>query len=139
MTNQSIKWFFIYTYAFLPLVILYRFTYCWASIRILFYPMATEWLTPSLILIIVDWLIASIFLAFVIYGLHKQRLWGWRLNWLILLGIAVFTGMPPSLVWMLKKHANVDLTLALALWAFVTLVWFWPNFIYFKKRRYLFR
>ena len=136
--KSPMKWSTFYTYVFLPLVILYRFAYGWASIRMLFYPKVPDWLTPSIVLSIVDWLIASIFLAFIIYGLHKRRLWGWRLNWISIAGIALLTGIPPSAVWMLARHGNTDLTLLPVIWVPLTLLWCWPNFVYFKKRRHLF-
>ena len=61
-------------------------------------------------------------------GLHRRCLWAWRLNWFVLVLGTLFTP--------LDKADNV--TMYLVFLMAVTLLWFLPNAIYFKKRRCLF-
>lgn len=68
----------------------------------------------------------SIFCTIVIIGLHQRRLWSWKLNWGLLI---LFTVLMPF------KYTRIPYWIALALVAYL---WFFPNYIYFKKRKHLF-
>lgn len=74
-------------------------------------------------------LIWSILLAFLLYGLHKRRLWGWKLNWVVLV-----IGL---LLYPLKYYTRGAIFYFVVLILGV-LIWGLPNYIYFKKRRHLF-
>lgn len=65
--------------------------------------------------------------GFVLVGLHRRTLWGWKLNWVYLATtvlLLAWTG--PSLL---------SQALGIPFWA---LVWGFPNYFYFKRRRHLF-
>jgi hypothetical protein len=65
---------------------------------------------------------------FLFIGLHRRRLWGWRLNWFVLV-----------LEVMLRPLDKADnLTMYVVFLVAGALFWLLPNTIYFKKRRYLF-
>lgn len=78
--------------------------------------------------------ILAIYFCFVLYGLYNRRLWGWVGNWIIL-------GMPISLALLdllaLGKNLPAQIGSILAN-VMGSLIWFLPNYIYFKKRRFLF-
>jgi len=79
-------------------------------------------------LIIVPIVIYGIFICFLIYGLHKRRFWGWTCNW-IHLGMTVLLNAAIS-----KQSWGVYMVTVILL----SLIFFLPNYIYFKKRRLLF-
>jgi len=66
--------------------------------------------------------------VFLFVGLHRRRLWGWRLNWFVLVLVVLLGPL---------GRAEDSTTYFLFLIA-VALLWLLPNAIYFKKRRYLF-
>jgi len=66
------------------------------------------------------------FCVFLFVGLHRRRFWGWRLNWYSLVLDVVLNPLG-------KGPAMYFLCLVVG-----ALLWFLPNAIYFKKRRYLF-
>ena len=71
------------------------------------------------------------------YGLHCRASWVWTLNWL---SVFSFTLIMPSSIWLDSFHKpNSDPAFVMGLvFLFGALVWFWPNFVYWKKRRCLF-
>jgi len=64
----------------------------------------------------------------VFVGLRRRRLWGWKLNWILL---AV-----ESLLFPLTSESGLSY---FGLLAIVALLWIWPNYVYFRKRRHLFK
>jgi len=69
-----------------------------------------------------------------IVGLHLRKLWGWKLNWVLLVSECFF--YPFS---MAENTSGTELLWLLIVgWIILGLGWGLPNFIYFKKRRVLF-
>jgi hypothetical protein len=116
------KWLFFWTYIRLPLGILshlgsWRFVREAATLDRLDYGVfgaVLGLLFPLLIILHIA----------VIVGLARRRLWGWKLNWIIL---TVESALIP---WFYFETTFLGLVFALA--------WFAANFDYFRKRRYLF-
>ncbi|MHA1381733.1 MAG: hypothetical protein ACTSRG_25470 [Candidatus Helarchaeota archaeon] len=117
------RWLSFYTYYYLP------FTILWSLIRIgaNSYDLSEKgyYINPITIFLV---LLEDIFTCFIIYGLHKRKLWAWFAN-LIWLGIVVFLG-PLST----SKSEEVYFGAVFLL----GLLYFLPNYIYFKKRKELF-
>ena len=82
---------------------------------------------PSNTLFIIG-LICSIPLFFLFIGLRKRRLWGWKLNWVILVAGVLLIPL---------DYAGTVIIYLIGV-VFGLLVWFLPNYFYFKKRRPLF-
>ena len=70
----------------------------------------------------------SILLGCLFYGLYKKRLWGWKLNWILLVIGVLLTPLE-------YEKGAVFYFVGLVSGG---LIWFLPNYIYFKKRRALF-
>ena len=84
-----------------------------------------------------------ILMIFLMVGLHKRRLWGWRLNWFIL-GMETFL-LPLNQILetpvndvLFEKMPSSFFIIYAGLVVVCFLIWFLPNYIYFKKRRALF-
>jgi hypothetical protein len=73
-------------------------------------------------------IIGDILICFLIYGLHKRYLWAWTANW-ILLGAVVLLAPLSS-----AKETGVYLVAVIL----IGILFFIPNYIYFRKRRVLF-
>jgi len=71
----------------------------------------------------------------VIYGLHRRKLWAWQWNWIVI-SIA-YVGM---LVPMFPNTSSIgDMFMQFVVRLFVgSLIWMWPNYVYWKKRKNLF-
>jgi len=65
---------------------------------------------------------------FLFIGLRRRRLWGWRLNWFVLVLEVLLRPLDEA----------DDLTMYVVFLVAAALFWLLPNAIYFKKRRYLF-
>ena len=110
----SMSWYYFYTYIRLPLGIL-------AS------------LGTALQMEIIEYFFLTAFFAFyqliVILGLSKFKLWGWTLNMFLLIAECFFYSI---------NNAQTQLYQGIILFIVIALLWFLPNFIYFKKRIKLF-
>lgn len=94
----------------------------------------------------------------VAFGLHKRKLWAWQWNWLALALVYVaflvpvpirdFDGSFPGFValgikmltstrWTRDSFGDLALPLAVRL-ILASLIWLWPNWVYWKKRVGLF-
>ena len=77
--------------------------------------------------------LVAFFQLTVAYGLHNRRLWAWQWNWVLI----VLTGISPAV-----ENALVipgDFWPRFAVGIVVTgLVWIWPNYVYWRKRQFLF-
>lgn len=106
---SQMKWFFFYTYFFLPSLV----------IKSMLIPK-----TSTVLEYVVVFLFCSLFVS-VILGLHKRRIWAWKLNWFVLL-----------LISSVSARANgVPYLIGLLVFGYL---WFFPNYIYFRKRKCLF-
>lgn len=128
-TNASRKiatrWLSFYTYAFLPFKILTSFVPLLAEYDTLIEQGYKVELDP---LIFVPIVVGDIFICFLIYGLHKKKLWGWICNWIFLGAMVLLNPI------YLKMSFGAYLVGVILL----SLTFFLPNYIYFKKRRFLF-
>lgn len=61
-------------------------------------------------------------------GLWQRRLWGWRLNWVMLALVVFLVGIPTS-------QTTVGSAIGVGV---IALIWGLPNFLFFKRRRHLF-
>ena len=118
LDELSVKWLWFYTYIRIPLGILSMLASMPESGN-LYDPRGIE---RSIALS------AIAFSVLLFIGLHKRKLWGWRLNW-VSLGLEVF--LVP-----LGRTENI-VTYVIFVAALIC-VWFVPNAIYFEKRRHLF-
>jgi hypothetical protein len=66
--------------------------------------------------------------ATLFVGLHKRQLWGWKLNWFSLLFEVIALPITRS------NTFNEYIIMS----GMLMVIWFLPNFIYFKKRKHLF-
>lgn len=119
------RWLTFYTYAFLPFRVLAGFVPVLAQydkLREKGYSVSITFpdLAPAIIF--------GIFIVVVIYGLHKRFMWGWICNW-IFLGTTTL-GSPLSMTKGIGPYI-----VAVAIWI---LIFFVPNYFYFKRRKILF-
>jgi DNA-directed RNA polymerase subunit RPC12/RpoP len=128
-TNASRKiatrWLSFYTYAFLPFRILTSFVPLLAEYDRLVEQGYKAELNLLMFAPIVVW---NIFICFLIYGLHKKKFWGWVCNW-------IFLG---AVVLLSPVYYKISFGAYLVAVMLSLLIFFLPNFIYFKKRRFLF-
>jgi hypothetical protein len=69
----------------------------------------------------------------VAYGLHNRKIWAWRWNWVVIV-LTWFSGAIPN-----SFGSSVDFWAKFVILVPVFgLVWMWPNYVYWKKRRLLF-
>ncbi|MCD6492752.1 MAG: tetratricopeptide repeat protein [Archaeoglobaceae archaeon] len=78
----------------------------------------------------------SILQFVVAYGLHHRRLWAWKWNWVIII-IEYITGTIPILTPNIESYAKLVARLFFKA-IFLGLIWMWPNYVYWKKRKVLF-
>lgn len=114
--TKRLRWLKLWSYVFLPL-------FC-----VLFGLLAVQnqmpWLWASL---------AALFSAVTALGLHQHKRWGWTLNW------AMVTAVGLTLAGVLAfddsgRFVN-KLFLTVPMMGFL---WFWPNYVYWRKRSVLF-
>lgn len=107
-------WYYFYTYIRLPLGILVGLGIALQT-KIIEYVLIT--------------FVFAIFQLIVVVGLSRLKLWGWNLNMILLISECFFYSI---------SRAEGDLYLGIVLFILMALLWFLPNFIYFKKRIKLF-
>ena len=71
----------------------------------------------------------------VVYGLHYRKLWAWQWNWVVI-GVA-YLGM---LIPILPNGSDSDNVVMQFMVRLVvgSLIWMWPNYVYWNKRKILF-
>jgi len=121
----STRWLWFYTYILLPFGILMSFVPTLAALDDLKHTGYQIEITPMIFVPIIFY---DIFLCFLIYGLHKRRFWAWVCNW-VNLGMVVFFNTA-----IFDKPFGVYIVTTVLL----SLVFFLPNYFYFKRRRTLF-
>lgn len=73
----------------------------------------------------------------VAYGLHHRILWAWKWNWVLLIITCMSMALPTPTPGIHSSEADLVVQ-------FITkavlggLIWMWPNYVYWKKRRDLF-
>ena len=125
-TGVPLKWFKFYTYFRIPAGILLSLV--WVS----FLLHLDEYLILPLVLLIFNMII----LIILFIGLSTKKLWGWKFNFFVLIYETVIISFN-SVSNLGKDRDSLIFAFLLALIT-VCLVWLLPNWIYFKKRKYLF-
>lgn len=119
------RWLKFYVYVFLPFRIFTSFVPTLAQYDKLIEAGYKVELSP---LTFVPTIIWDIFICFVIYGLYKRRHWAWICNWIFM---AIMVLMSPI---DFQKSFGAYIVAVILL----SLIFFLPNYFYFKKRRSLF-
>lgn len=120
--DLPVRWLEFYTYVRIPLGIAMSLILCARTIALCYQDVG--YVTLSVGLTLFDCALGS----FLLVGLHRRRLWGWTLNWVVLAAEPV-----------LRPIAQVDNALQYAIFLVGgILFWLIPNAIYFYKRKYLF-
>ena len=117
-TPLPMQWFKFYTYVRIPLGILYVLFVAPFQIA-----QATSRTVAAVIVAIAA--VDVVLLLFLFFGLHRRRLWGWRLNWFVL---ALETLLFPLL-------GVRDVTSMITMFLVALALWFWPNATYFRERK----
>jgi len=79
------------------------------------------------------WLWLSYLHFYLAYGLHQRRLWAWRWNWVMLVATWIGGSIPDF------SGATLDfLTNFYVVFLIFGVLWMWPNYVYWKKRQFLF-
>lgn len=124
-SQLSTRWLFFYTYILLPFNIFFSFGLPLAEQEKFLEQGIRTQINP---MVFVPIIIVSMFISFVIYGLHKRRLWGWTCNWGFLVGTTLMGPM----------NTAPDIGTYIVAIILMSVMFLLPNYIYFKKRRYLF-
>lgn len=116
------KWLTIWNYFFLPISGINNTVIAFTTPEISIGLIATT-------LTIVQFLTA--------FGLYYRKIWAWRLNWFALV-IAYFSGVIlPRFIKQSYGFEEPDTQLVLRMIVGI-LIWIWPNYVYWKKRKELF-
>ena len=95
---------------------------------------------PTIGIIIVPIAILLILVAIlqfvVAYGLHNRKIWAWQWNWVVIV-LSWFSAAKPNSPNSFGSSA-VFWTQFIIQFSVVGLIWMWPNYVYWKKRRALF-
>jgi hypothetical protein len=67
----------------------------------------------------------------VAYGLHNRKIWAWQLNWVLILLSCLIPRAANSSIDFWAQLIIIQIPL-------FGLIWMWPNYVYWKKRRVLF-
>jgi hypothetical protein len=102
-----------------------------------------------MVMIIIITIIIYSFVISVGIGLNKKKLWAWKANWAIIIGEPLMLALS-TLIFALNKipervspeeqlnYFIIWLGYFIVMFGILSLLWIWPNYIYFKKRRALF-
>ena len=118
---KETKWLWFWNYISLPLGVIWSFLYILSC--------------PILAIVLVP--VAGVYIATII-GLHCRKKWGWIMNW-IAIGVTYLNLILPNPAAMSNKKVEVFWTLVGINIFIYGLVWIWPNVVYWKKRKCLFR
>ncbi|HQO35216.1 MAG TPA: GYF domain-containing protein [bacterium] len=117
----SIRWFMFYVYVRIPLGI-----FLGVLSEIMFFP-GTYQYDPAMYVFGLIFTVFDVCMStFLLVGLHRRRLWGWKLNWVCL--------VLDVLVFPFRAENGIQYVILLIF----AVVWLWLNGIYFKKRKCLF-
>jgi hypothetical protein len=105
------KWFYFYSYILLPVL----------TISMLARINRLESIESYIALML------CVYLIITLIGLYLRRLWGWKMNWVILVFLTL-----QSPIQGIKRISYLT---GLVIMAYI---WLFPNYIYFKKRKHLF-
>lgn len=77
-------------------------------------------------------------LQFVVaYGLHHRKLWAWQWNWALV--AITYISMPIPTPTPGSHGGTADLLVQFVIKLIMaSLIWMWPNYVYWKKRKGLF-
>jgi hypothetical protein len=114
--SLGVKWLYWWTYVSLPLGALLGIIFS------LNYPLLAIILFPL-----------SIFQIAVASGLHKRHYWAWKWNWLLIVVTWLQMALPSG-----ASTFGTFLFTYPYLMTLCSLIWLWPNYIYWNKRKHLF-
>lgn len=114
-----VRWLRFWTYIRLPLGIVSAAFVTW-----------TAALPPVLVFLL---LLQSILGCVLVVGLHQRRLGAWRLNWLFLGSDLLLYPLSNPAGYPTQNPVGYIVAVIL-----ISVIWGWPNYIYFRKRRALF-
>lgn len=127
--QPPIKWLVVYTYALIPAAIVLSLAYVVAALAGLDTSLFQDVGAPPPGSFAVGRLALMLPLHVVLFiGLHRRRLWGWYLNYVVLV-LGVLLG--PS------RWAE-DIETYIGVVALGGFVWLLPNVVYFNRRKHLF-
>jgi hypothetical protein len=73
----------------------------------------------------------------VAYGLHNRRLWAWKWNWVLIAITFILMSVPmPPHGW--SVTAAELFALFILRFIMASVIWMWPNLVYWRKRKVLF-
>jgi hypothetical protein len=73
----------------------------------------------------------------VAYGLHHRKRWAWQWNW-VLVALTYINMLIPA-PGLISDGGTEDLLVQFVIRLFLaSLIWMWPNYVYWRKRRELF-
>jgi hypothetical protein len=86
------------------------------------------------------WRIALVILIGLFYiavgvGLNRRKLWAWKANWVVIFGETLF-GILRNFEVQPNTEQFIGYIIGLSMFGFL---WAWPNYIYFRKRKCLFK
>lgn len=127
-TGKSLKWFKFYVYFRIPSGILLGFLSIFLLLKLENYPVSS-----------VVFLVFNIFILIVLFlGLSNKDIWAWKFNFFVLIyeTITISFNAIKSVAGLIGE----DFLAFGFLFNLVIggLIWLLPNWIYFKKRKYLF-
>ena len=124
-TSLGMKWFTYWTYVHLLVT-----GFIGVCIGLLV-AVEVAWLGGLIVALCAPYLAAC-------WGLHKRRLWGYRLNWFNIFLNSV-NALVPNSMGMFGDPITPEIATEFGIrLVVVSLVWYLPNIIYWRKRRHLF-
>jgi len=91
--------------------------------------------TPALAIITLPYAVLQFLVA---YGLHNRRLWAWKWNWVLIVFLYIGNLIPEPLSGTTNSPTELGIQFVARL-VLMSLIWMWPNYVYWKKRKVLFR
>jgi rRNA maturation endonuclease Nob1 len=92
--------------------------------------------TPAIAIIMVPISILQIVTAI---GLHYRKNWAWQANWVVILVCWLLNATSSNIHQLIQNGATRQLFFVFALlMLFQAVVWIWPNYVYWNKRKHLF-
>ena len=114
----GLKWFKFYVYFRIPFYILSLIFVFFSDLELI----QSNFVYLSLLILIIG------FYVFLFIGMYRKRMWGWHLNWFALILDVLSNPINRS-----KNTSEYLIAIIIT-----GLVWFWPNLVYFNKRKFLF-
>ena len=80
----------------------------------------------------------SIFQIITAIGLHYRKMWAWQANWVAIV-LTWVSGAIPKVNASMQNRSTEEFVVLFVISFFVFgIIWMWPNYIYWNKRKHLF-